>query len=69
MTPRKIAIKPRAEHMRVGIVLSRFNAAIIMPFYYRVDGLDRVGTLWRGKAILSAEQIEDIVAYLVTLRE
>ena len=48
---------------------SRLNAASIMPSYYRVDGLDRVGTLWRGKPILSAEQIEDIVAYLVTLRE
>jgi sulfur-oxidizing protein SoxX len=48
---------------------SRFNAATIMPSYYRVDGLDRVGTLWRGKPILSAEQIEDIVAYLVSLRE
>ena len=48
---------------------SRLNAATIMPSYYRVDGLDRVGTLWRGKAILSAEQIEDIVAYLGSLRE
>jgi sulfur-oxidizing protein SoxX len=48
---------------------SRLNAASIMPSYYRVDGLDRVGTLWRGKPILSAEQIEDIVAYLATLRE
>jgi sulfur-oxidizing protein SoxX len=48
---------------------SRLNAATIMPSYYRVDGLDRVGAPWRGKPILSAEQIEDIVAYLVTLRE
>jgi sulfur-oxidizing protein SoxX len=48
---------------------SRLNAATIMPSYYRVDGLDRVGTAWRGKPILSAEQIEDIVAYLVSLRE
>jgi sulfur-oxidizing protein SoxX len=48
---------------------SRLNAATIMPSYYRVDGLHRVGTLWRGKPILSAEQIEDIVAYLVSLRE
>jgi sulfur-oxidizing protein SoxX len=48
---------------------SSLNAATIMPSYYRVDGLHRVGTLWRGKPILSAEQIEDIVAYLVTLRE
>lgn len=48
---------------------SRLNAATIMPSYYRVDGLDRVGAAWRGKPILSAEQIEDIVAYLTTLRE
>jgi sulfur-oxidizing protein SoxX len=40
-----------------------------MPSYYRVDGLDRVAPAWRGKPILSAEQIEDIVAYLATLRE
>ena len=48
---------------------SRLNAATIMPSYYRVDGLDRVGPAWRGKPILSAEQIEDLVAYLATLRE
>ncbi len=48
---------------------SRLNAATIMPSYYRVDGLDRVGRNWQGKPILSAEQIEDIVAYLATLRE
>jgi L-cysteine S-thiosulfotransferase len=48
---------------------SRLNPATIMPSYYRVDGLDRVGAAWRGKPILSAEQIEDIVAYLATLRE
>jgi sulfur-oxidizing protein SoxX len=48
---------------------SRLNAATIMPSYYRMDGLTRVGPAWRDKPILSAEQIEDIVAYLVTLRE
>jgi L-cysteine S-thiosulfotransferase len=47
----------------------RLNPATIMPSYYRVDGLVRVGAAWRGKPILSAEQIEDMVAYLVTLRE
>jgi 6,7-dimethyl-8-ribityllumazine synthase len=31
MNPRKIATNTRAEHMRVGIVLSRFNAAIGQP--------------------------------------
>jgi len=48
---------------------SRLNAATIMPSYYRINGLSRVGRTWQSKPILSAEQIEDIVAYLVTLRE
>jgi len=48
---------------------SHLNAATIMPSYYRVDGLDRVGPSWRGKPILSAEQIEDVVAYLASLRD
>ena len=48
---------------------SRLNPATIMPSYYRLDGLDRVAPNWRGKPILSAEQIEDIVAYLATLRD
>jgi L-cysteine S-thiosulfotransferase len=48
---------------------SRLNPATIMPSYYRVDGLVRVGRSWRDKPILSAEQIEDIVAYLATLRD
>ena len=48
---------------------AHFNPATIMPSYYRLDGLARVGGNWRGKPILSAEQIEDIVAYLATLRD
>lgn len=48
---------------------ARLNAATIMPSYYKVDGLQRVGEAWRGRPILSAEQIEDVVAYLATLRE
>ena len=48
---------------------SRLNPDTIMPSYYRIDGLQRVGRNWQGKPILSAEQIEDIVAYLVSLRD
>jgi L-cysteine S-thiosulfotransferase len=48
---------------------SRFNPDTIMPSYYRTEGLDRVGRSWQGKPILNAEQIEDIVAYLATLRD
>jgi L-cysteine S-thiosulfotransferase len=48
---------------------SRLNPATIMPSYYRAEGLVRVGQNWRDRPILSAEQIEDIVAYLATLRD
>jgi sulfur-oxidizing protein SoxX len=48
---------------------SRLNPATIMPSYYKIDGLTRVGAAWRDKPILSAEQIEDVVAYLTTLRD
>jgi L-cysteine S-thiosulfotransferase len=47
----------------------RLNADTIMPAYYRVDGLHRVTPAFRGKPVLTAEQIEDVVAYLVTLRD
>jgi sulfur-oxidizing protein SoxX len=40
-----------------------------MPAYYRVDGLQRVAAAFRGKPVLTAEQIEDVVAFLATLRE
>jgi sulfur-oxidizing protein SoxX len=48
---------------------TRVNAETIMPAYYRVDGLSNVAETFRGKPILTAEQIEDVVAYLSTLRE
>ena len=59
-----------AGELRLRMVdASRLNPATIMPSYYKVDGLTRVGTAWRGKPILTAEQIEDVVAYLTTLRD
>ena len=48
---------------------ARLNPATIMPSYYRTEGLVRVGQNRRDKPMLSAEQIEDIVAYLATLRD
>jgi sulfur-oxidizing protein SoxX len=48
---------------------SRLNPQTIMPSYYRTDGLERVGWQWRGQPVLSAQQIEDVVAFLRTLRD
>jgi sulfur-oxidizing protein SoxX len=56
--------------MRLRIVdAGRLNADTIMPPYYRVEGLQRVAAPFRGKPVLSAEQIEDVVAFMMTLRE
>jgi sulfur-oxidizing protein SoxX len=46
----------------------RVKPDTIMPPYYRTDGLARVAPSFRGKTLLSAEQIEDVVAYLQTLK-
>jgi len=48
---------------------SRLNPATIMPSYYKVDGLNRVARGFRGKPVLSAQQIEDVIAYLKTLKD
>jgi len=59
-----------AGQLRLRLVdATRLNPATIMPPYYRIDGLTRVGSPWTGKPILTAEQIEDVVAFLVTLRD
>lgn len=47
----------------------RFNPDTIMPAYYRQDGLERVAPAFRGKTVLTAEEIEDVVAFLMTLRD
>jgi len=47
----------------------RLNPASMMPAYYRVEGLQRVGQAWQGRSILSAQQIEDVLAWLRTLRD
>ncbi len=46
----------------------RVNTATIMPAYHRTDGLVRVGPAWQGKPLLAAQQVEDVVAFLLTLR-
>ena len=56
--------------LRLRIVdASRLNPDTIMPPYYRLEGLARVAPAFQGKPLLTAEQIEDVVAYLATLRD
>jgi len=47
---------------------ARVNPDTVMPSYYLSTGLNRVGGQWQGRTILTAEQIEDVVAFLTTLR-
>jgi L-cysteine S-thiosulfotransferase len=47
---------------------ARANPQTIMPAYYRTDGLARVAPSYKGKTLLSPEQIEDVVAFLATLK-
>jgi sulfur-oxidizing protein SoxX len=44
------------------------NPASVMPSYYKVDGLDRVAGTYAGRPILTAQEVEDVVAWLVTLK-
>ena len=55
--------------LRLRIVDSqRVNANTVMPSYYRVDGLDRVASAFADKPVLTALEVEDVIAYLRTLR-
>jgi sulfur-oxidizing protein SoxX len=58
-----------AGQIRLRIVdASRVNPQTIMPAYFRTEGLTRVAPSQRGKTVLSAQQIEDVVAFLATLK-
>jgi L-cysteine S-thiosulfotransferase len=55
--------------LRLRIVdASKLNPDTIMPPFYRIDHLRRVPPSLREKPVLTAEQIEDVVAYLMTLK-
>jgi sulfur-oxidizing protein SoxX len=58
-----------AGQLRLRIADARaLNPQTIMPAYHRSEGLQRVGPAWQGKTLLTAQQVEDVVAYLVTLK-
>jgi L-cysteine S-thiosulfotransferase len=59
-----------AGQLRLRVVdPKRLNPDTVMPAYYRVEGLYRVLNPYRGEPILTAQEVEDVVAYLLTLKE
>lgn len=59
-----------AAQLRLRLVAPQsLNPQTIMPAYHRQQGLTRVGSHWQGKPILDAQQIEDVIAWLLTLKE
>lgn len=59
-----------AEQLRLRIAdASVLNARTVMPPYYREAGLRQVGEAYRGKTVLTGRDIEDLIAYLETLKQ
>ncbi len=64
-----VGARLNAGQLRLRVVdSSRINAQSIMPAYYRVEGLTQVAAAFRGKSLLTAQQVEDVVAYLTQLK-
>ncbi len=67
---RGVADRLSAGQIRLRLVdPRRVNPDTVMPAYFSLDGLERVGRAWQGRTALSAQQIEDAVAFLMTLKE
>ncbi|GAC1403038.1 MAG: sulfur oxidation c-type cytochrome SoxX [Candidatus Velthaea sp.] len=60
-------LKPAELRLRV-VNMKLLDPQTIMPAYYRVDGLHDVGKAFVGKPILDGQQVEDLVAFLATLK-
>ena len=55
--------------LRLRLVDSRrVNPDTIMPPFHSLDGLARVGTRWKDATILTAQEVEDVVAFLASLK-
>ncbi|MGF1526738.1 MAG: sulfur oxidation c-type cytochrome SoxX [Candidatus Competibacterales bacterium] len=57
-----------AAQLRLRIVdNTRLNPHTVMPSYYRTEGLNQVGAPYRGQPVLTAREVEDVIAFLLTL--
>lgn len=65
-----VASRYTAGEIRLRIVNPKIvNPDTFMPAYYRNDGFHRVAKKFQEKTILSAQEVEDVVAYIMTLKE
>ena len=65
---RGIADRYSAGQLRLRLVdPRRFNPDTVMPSYYAQHGRYRVAAEYLGRSIYSASEIEDVIAYLMTL--
>ncbi|MCC7166489.1 MAG: sulfur oxidation c-type cytochrome SoxX [Rhodospirillales bacterium] len=65
----EVGARLTAAEMRLRIVDPKvLNPDTMMPAFYKINGLNRVMKAWEGKAILAADEVEDIIAYLQTLK-
>ena len=59
-----------AAQLRARIVDARsVNPDSLMPAMHKIQADAGVSRAWRGKPVLDAQQVEDVVAFLQTLRE
>ena len=64
-----VASRYGEAELRLRIVDSKkFNDDTIMPAFYRDTGFNRLQKKWVGKTILKAQEVEDLLAYLMTLK-
>ena len=53
------------EQIRLRIVdYEQLQSGVTMPSYFRIHDLNQVGEEYQGQTILTAQQVEDLVAYL-----
>lgn len=63
-----VGARMTAGQLRLRLVdPKRIDERTIMPAYFVVEGLERVAAPYAGRPILTAQQIEDLIAYLLTL--
>ena len=65
-----VASRYSAAEIRLRVVNPKVvNEDTIMPAFYRNDGFVRVLKKFKGKTVLSAQEVEDVIAYMATLKK